>query len=215
MTLHASVDQRHSPFLTTGNALIGQPVFEFAELTELYSVDEIRQFALDRSPQSNTYTVGLSYSLSPRLQFNADMNETSIEATPASGGVFATPQSSYRYYSTNMVASSLFKEGDVTIIGVRFSDSDSSQVSSITIGSRYPFGRRWRVNPRLRVDRRERLAGGTVEWLYTPGLRIQYRRNQKFRLDLEAGKLYSQNESALSNQDRESYYINVGYQVFF
>jgi len=215
LSLHGSIDQRHSPFLSTGNALIGQPVFEFSQLLELIPVEEIRQLALDRSPLSTTYSIGVSSSLTPKLQINADANQTTTDATPESGGVFATPSTTYRYYSTSVVASSLFKEGDVTIFGARYSDSDTARVISQTIDTRYPFGRTWRINPRLRVDRRERLAETDYEWLYTPGIRVQYRRSQKFRIALEAGRQFSQRESFGIDLDRESYYINLGYQSFF
>lgn len=215
LTLHGSIDQRHSPFLSTGNALIGQPVLTFAELLEIYPADDIRQFALDRSPRSRTYTIGVSSPLTPKLQINADVNQTTVDATPESGGIAATPSTTYRYYATSVVASSLFKEGDVTIFGARYSDSDTARVISLTIDSRYPFGRTWRINPRFRVDRRERMNESEYEWLYTPGIRVQYRRSQKFRIALEAGKQFSQREAFGTDLDRESYYINLGYQSFF
>ena len=215
LTVHGSIDRRHSPFLSTGNALIGQPVATFSELLELLPVEEITQLGIDRSPLSTTYSIGVSSSLTPKLQINADANQTTTDATPESGGVFATPSTTYRYYSTSVVASSLFKEGDVTIFGARYSDSDTARVISLTIDTRYPFGRTWRINPRLRVDRRERLAETDYEWLYTPGIRVQYRRSQKFRIELEAGRQFSQRESFGIDLDRESYYINLGYQSFF
>lgn len=215
LTLHGSFDRRHSPFLSTGNALIGQPVVDFAQLTEFYPEDDIRQFGLDRSPISTTYTIGVSHSLTPKLQINADANQSMVDATPASGGVAATPESEYRYFSTTLVASSLLKEGDVSIIGIRYSDSDTTRVTSLTIDSRYPFGRTWRVNPRLRIDRRQGTTDSNSEWLYTPGIRVQYRRSQKFRVELEAGKQFSERDTAIANLDRESYFVNFGYQVFF
>ena len=215
LTVHGSIDRRHSPFLSTGNALIGQPVATFSELLELLPVEEITQLGIDRSPLSTTYSIGVSSSLTPKLQINADANQTTTDATPESGGVFATPSTTYRYYSTSVVASSLFKEGDVTIFGARYSDSDTARVISLTIDTRYPFGRTWRINPRLRVDRRERLAETDYEWLYTPGIRVKYRRSQKFRIELEAGRQFSQRESFGIDLDRESYYINLGYQSFF
>jgi hypothetical protein len=85
----------------------------------------------------------------------------------------------------------------------------------MTVDSRYPFGRTWRINARLRVDRRQLASDGSEQWLYTPGIRIQYRRSQKFRLEFEAGKLFSQLDSVSINQDRESYFVNLGYQAFF
>ncbi len=215
LSLHGSYDRRHSPYLSAGNALIGQPVLEFSDLLELFPVEELRQFGLDRSPLSTSVTIGLSHSLSPRFQINADFSQSTIESTPASGGVEATPANDYRYFSTSVVASSLLKEGDVTILTTRYSDSGNSQVISLLLDSRYPIRRSLRINPRLRVDRRQRLSSPDYEWLYTPAIRIQYRRSQKFRIDLEAGKQFSQHDALESNLDRESYFINVGYQVFF
>ena len=215
LSLHGSLDRRHSPFLRAGNALIGQPVLSFSELLEIYPEQEIRQFSLDRSPLSTTYTLGASYSLTPRIQMNANVSESTIDETPPSGGVAATPSTSYRYYHANFVASSLLKEGDVSIFGLRYSNSDTSSVTSMTIDTRYPFGRTWRVNPRLRIDRRQRVTDSSDEWIYTPGIRIQYRRSQKMRIQLEAGKQFARDNSTDIDRDRESYYVNLGYQLFF
>jgi tetratricopeptide (TPR) repeat protein len=215
LSLYGSYDRRHSPFLSTGNGLIGQPFETFSDLLEIYPEEDIRQFSIDRSPLSTTYTLGMSHSLSPKLQINADINETSVEETPESGGVPGTPATTFRYFATSIVASSMFKEGDVSIFGLRYSDSDSSRVMTLTLDSRFPFGKTWRVNPRLRVDRREGLADSSYEWLYTPAVRIQYRRTQRFRVELEAGKQFAQRESAAADTDRESFFVNLGYQVFF
>jgi len=217
LSIHGHIDRRGSPFLSAGNALIGQPVATFEELAVIYSEEELRQLGRDRTALSTTYTVGISYPLSPRLQLNVDASQSIMDATPASGGVAATEESTYSYYSGSLVASSVLKEGDVTIISARFSDSNTAEVVSLTFDSRYPIGRTWRINPRLRVDRRQRLADPNDEWLYTPGIRVQYRRSQKFRIELEAGKQFVQRDSGIAdlNLDRESYFINLGYQSFF
>ena len=215
LTLHGSIDRRRSPFLSTGNAIIGQPVNSFAELAVIFSEDELRQLSLDRSSVATTYSFGLSHSVTPRLQISADANQTNVSATPESGGVLATPQSTYRYYSANLTASSLLKEGDISILGLRYSTSDTTNVISVSLDTRLPIGEKFRINPRLRVDRRQTLADSSYEWLYTPGLRMQYRWNRKFRLELEVGKRFSERETNTINLDRESYFINLGYQAFF
>lgn len=215
LSLYGSYDRRHSPFLSTGNGLIGQPFETFSDLLQIYPEEEIRQFSIDRSPLSTTYTLGMSHSLSPKIQINADINETSVDETPESGGVPGTPATTFRYFATSIVASSLIKEGDVSIFGLRYSDSDTSRVMTLTLDSRFPFGKTWRINPRLRVDKREGLSDSSDEWLYTPGIRIQYRRSQRFRVELEAGKQFAQRETAAADTDRESFFVNLGYQVFF
>jgi tetratricopeptide (TPR) repeat protein len=214
-SIHGLVDRRGSPFMSVGNAIIGQPVLTFAELTSIFTEDELRQLGRDRTSMSTTFTLGVSYPLSPKLQINIDASQSEMEGTPASGGVLATEATSYNYYSANLVASSLFTEGDVTIVGARYSDSDTSQAISLSLDSRFPIGRSWRINPRLRVDRRNRLNFDNYEWLYTPGIRIQYRRSQKFRIELEAGRQYVQQDAALLDNDRESTFFNIGYQAFF
>jgi hypothetical protein len=217
LSLHGLVDRRGSPFLSASNALIGQPVATFEELAIIYGEEELRQLGRDRTALSTTYTVGLSYPVSPKLQLNVDASQSTMDATPASGGVFATDESTYRYYSGSVVASSILKEGDVTIVSARMSDSNSAKVVSLTFDSRYPIGRTWRLNPRLRVDRRQRVADPNDEWLYTPGIRVQYRSSQRFRIEFEAGKQFIQRDSGIPdlNLDRESYFINIGYQSFF
>lgn len=215
LTLHGSFDRRHNPFLSTGNAMIGQPVKSFAELLVLMTEQEIRQLSIDRTSLSNTYSFGISHSLTQRLQINADANHTTISATPDSGGVAATPQSTFRYYSANFTASSLIKEGDVAIFGLRYSESDTTKVIALNLDTRIPFGRSLRINPRIRVDRRQILSDSSYQWLFTPTIRIQYRQSQRFRFELEAGKRFSRREMSGVDLDRESYFFNVGYQAFF
>jgi hypothetical protein len=101
------------------------------------------------------------------------------------------------------------------MFGLRYSSSNSAQVTSLNIDSRFPIGAHWRINPRLRVDNRQILSDSSDEWLYTPGIRIQYRRSRKLRIELEAGKQFSQRELAGADLDRESYFLNLGYQMFF
>ncbi|MDH4125003.1 MAG: SPOR domain-containing protein, partial [Gammaproteobacteria bacterium] len=68
LNVSASIDQRHSPYLSSGSAMIGQPVQSFAELQVLFTEEEIRQLSLDRTPLASSYTTAVSYSVSPRLQ---------------------------------------------------------------------------------------------------------------------------------------------------
>ena len=215
LTVHGSLDRRRSPFLSTGNAIIGQPVNSFAELAVIFSEEELRQLSLDRSSIASTYSLGISKSLTPRITLNADANQTNVDATPESGGVLATPQATYQYYSTNLTASSLLKEGDVSILGLRYSISDTSKVISLSLDSRLPIGEKFRINPRIRIDRRERIAEPGYEWIFTPGIRMQLRWNRKFRMELEVGKQFIERETTILNLDREAYFINLGYQAFF
>lgn len=214
-TVTGLVDRRRSPFLNLGNALVGQQLQSFEDLRVLFTEEEIRQFALDRSPEVTTYSAGMSRPFTPKLQLNLNASLSTVDATPESGGVAATEKSDYSYYSADIVASSIFTEGDVGIVGLRYAVSDTTDVYSINIDTRFPIGRSWRINPRLRVDYREINSDQSTQWIYMPGLRLQYRMGRRIRLEFEAGKQFSVRDMGDSDLDRESYFVNAGYQFFY
>ena len=214
-TVTGILDRRRSPFLSLGNALVGQQLESFEELRLFFTEEEIRQFALDRSASTTTYTFGMSRPFSPKLSMNFNASISSIDATPESGGVTATPDSEYSYYSADVVASSLFTEGDVGILGFRYAVSGTTDVYSTTIDTRFPVGRGWRISPRLRIDYREINTDQSTQWIYTPGLRAQYRMGRHARFELQTGKQFSTREMARSDQDRESWFVYAGYQLFY
>jgi tetratricopeptide (TPR) repeat protein len=214
-TVTGLVDRRQSPFLSLGNAMMGQPVENFAELLVFFTEDEIRQFALDRSAVTTTYSVGMSRPFSPKLSLNLNASTSSVEGTPASGGVGATPDSEYSYYSADFVASSLFTQGDVGIMGFRYAVTQTTDVYSTMLDTRFPVGRKWRISPRLRVDYREIKTDGSKQWIYTPGLRVQFRPGRRVRLEFQGGMQFSTREMAAMDQERESWFVNIGYQYFY
>jgi len=197
------------------NALIGQPVLGFDDLLILYTEPEIQQLALDRAAMTTTMTLGIFQPLTPKIQINVNASQSTIEATPESGGIFATPESTYTYISTDFVGSSLIKEGDVTLLGLRYADSENTAVYSIHLDTRFPIGSYFRFNPRLRVDYREIKSDMSTQMIYTPGIRLQYRKDRRFRVELEAGMQFSSRDMANLTEDRESYFVNLGYQLLF
>jgi len=214
-TITGLVDKRQSPYLSLGNAMIGQFAEDFSNLTTLFTEEEIRQFALDRSASTTTVTLGLSKALTPKLQLGFNATQSTIEATPESGGVIANPEAEYSYYSVDLVASSLFSERDVSIFGLRYSESNNTNTYTLNLDSRFRIGRSWRIAPRLRIAYREIVSDASEQWIYTPGLRLEYRHGKKVRVELMAGKQFSVREMATADQDRESYYVSLGYQLFF
>jgi tetratricopeptide (TPR) repeat protein len=214
-TITGLVDRRQSPFLSLGNAMIGQQVEDFAELLIFFTEEEIRRFALDRSAVTTTYSVGMSRPFTPKLSLNLNASTSSVEGTPASGGVSATPDSEYSYYSADFVASSVFTEGDVGIFGFRYAVTETTDVYSTMLDTRFPVGRKWRISPRLRVDYREIKTDASEQWIYTPALRIQFRPGRRVRLEFQGGMQFSTREMATTDQERESWFVNLGYQYFY
>jgi hypothetical protein len=161
------VDYRNSPILASWNAIQGQSVDNLSDLAKLYSNSEIKQLAQDRTPRSTLASLGGSQQLTDRLQLALDVSASYLSDTPASGGVEAMASTGWEFsYYPQLVVSSLFTNGDVGTIGVRYFDGTLSDTWSLIINERYPITPQLRILPRVRVDWRNR--SGRDEFLPNP-----------------------------------------------
>ncbi len=216
MTINATIDYRQSPILTTRNAIQGQGVETIDELTTTFTEDELRQLAQDRTATSTSYTLGVAKPLSERFQVTGDVTMSNLGSTPTSAGVEGMPSTGDEFfYNLQLIGSNLLKEGDVTILGVRYSDTSTSNTTSLLVNSRYPVNSAWRVNPRVRLDYRENLTDESTQWTAAPSLLLDYRWRRKYRLEFEAGGEWSSRELVIGTEDSTAYYFNLGYRADF
>jgi hypothetical protein len=224
ISVNVLFDTRQSPILTTRNALIGQPVVTMDELLLRFTEDEIRQFAQDRTSQTETVTLGISRPLFDRFQINTDITVTETSATVPSGNVPELPASgSQIFFSTSLIGSSLFMDSDVNVLGLRYSSTRSSDTTLLTLDGRYPLRRGLRLNPRLRVSLRDNKLGGSEEWIAAPSFRMILRWKRHYRLEFEMGGLWStrkldpiMNPLAVdTTEDTSGYFVNLGYRADF
>lgn len=217
LTLNTVVDVRKSPLLTTRNALQSQTtVTSIDDLLKIYSEDEVRQLARDRTADSKTFTLGLSKPLTEKLQLSGDVTVTELGATAASGGVEAMPASGPDYfYNLQLTGSGLIKPGDIAIIGARYSTTSTSDVTSLTLNTRYPVNDKWRINPRLRIDYRDNTQSNTTQWVVSPTFRTEYRWQKRYHFELEAGGDWSNLQLTDTTDKSSAYYITLGYRIDF
>lgn len=216
ITLNALVDHRKSPFLTTRNALIGQPVEDIEDLLLTLSQDEIRDLALDRTGEMNAITLGLSTPVFERFQFNADVTMNDYDGTVASGGVAEVPDlGTEYYYSMNLIGSSLWKEGDSSILGLRYADGVNAATTLMFLETRLPITRGLRINPRMRLSYREFSRDDSTEWSVMPGIRVLYRVARRYTFELETGSEWSSRDLESDSADRNSFFIYAGYRADF
>lgn len=215
-TFNAMFDLRKAPYLTTETALVDQAAGSIQELLLTYSEGEIRQLALDRSGAMQSLALGVAVPLSERFQVSADFTASSYDGTPASGGADATPDSgsmSYAYLS--LVGTSLLREGDVSVLGLRYSDSGDWRTAGVLLDTRFPLTPALRLNPRLLVSRREIPAGDKTELLVTPGLRLLWRIARRYQVELEAGSHFGSDDTGGESSSPSGYYLNLGYRADF
>ena len=211
-TVAVNYDHRKSPGISTRNALIGQQVRSFDQLFGLFSAAEIARLARDRTAESDTYTVSLSRQFGERWQWSTDLSSLSISATPASGGVEATPATGTDLiFSTQALGYGLFGRGDVSSLGFQYQAGDATDTISLGLYAQLPLSRGWLITPRLRVDQRQFHLDGSTQLLYSPGLRTELRL-QNLSLELEAGAEIGQRTLDDASADTTRYYFSLGYR---
>jgi hypothetical protein len=216
VTVNATIDYRKSPILTTRNAIQGQGVETLEEIRSRFTVDEIRQLAEDRTADSRSYTLGMSRPLNERFQISGDVTLSEFGSTPASGGVEALPSTGIEsFYNLQLIGSNLLKDGDITIFGLRYSDTSTSKTTSASINERYPLTNAWRINPRLRIDYRQNESIATDQWTGAPSVLMDYLWRKRYRFELETGGEWSTRELVAGSEDTMSYYVYLGYRADF
>lgn len=211
-----TIDYRNSPLLTSSNAIQGQSVDVIGQLKNKFTSDQIFQLAEDRTPKSQTYIVGATHPINDTFQLNADVTVTRLEKTTASGGVDASARTGLDFfYSTTLIASSLFKEGDTATTGINYSDTTNSDTISWTTNLRYPVNQKLRINPRFRLDSRENLDT-SEELIFRPELRIVYRVKRSLSLELEMGGEWTELDPVEGPSEQTlEYFVLFGYRADF
>lgn len=215
-TINISTDYRLSPILTSSNALQGQTASTIDALLLTFTEDEIRQLAQDRTATSRTYTLGLTHSFNEKLQVSGDLTISKFSGTPTSGGVLGYEGTDYEfYYSLQFIGSSLIKEGDIAIIGLRYSDTSTSSTYSVNINTRYPITNNLRVNPRFLVDYRTVNDSSREQLKFRPLVRLEYRWKRRYNFEVEGGMEFSTDETSTTVDDRRGYFLTIGYRIDF
>ncbi len=228
LTLHGRYQGGAGPFLTTRNAIIGQPVNTVAALLESYTEGQVRTLARNRTAQVRSGSAGVSAQLSPRWHLTADINYDEYGSTVSSGGVAAFPASGPQYvYSGQLLGSSLFKAGDTVLFELRHLQSRDRDANTAIFDWRLPYGDRLRINPRLAITRQDKYqnaTGVTEQWIANPMLRLFYSWRRTWRIEFEIGGHLSDQDllpalptpvTPTASLESKGYYLQLGYWMDF
>lgn len=213
-TLNFIADYRMSPALTTNNALIGQPVTTMEELKLLYSDDEIYQLARDRTAQYKSISLSASTLLGKDYQLNGDITYSNLGETVASGGVPASVATGNDlFYNLSLVATNFFTDNDLTIFGLRYSDTDFYQTTQVNFSSNFNFSRDLRINPRLVYEVRDSTVNSSTRTVWLPRLVANYRVTRNFKLELDTGYRTADTTATTTTtaSTEEDFYFYFGY----
>jgi hypothetical protein len=196
LTLNGRFNAGAAPFIATRNAVIGQSAVTIERMLDTYSEPQLRRIARDRTAQAEQATIGMSRPLLDRFQVNADAGYYAFDETVASAGIVALPSARQTFVQLQFVGSSLFKDGDTALFGLRHTVSRAATNDTLTFDVRLPTHGRVRLNPRLVVGQRSDAARGSDQWITAPMMRLQMRWPRRHQLELELGVRESTRELA-------------------
>jgi len=228
LTVHGRYRGGAAPFLTTRNALIGQPVNTIGELFADYSEGQVRHLARNRTAEERSGSAGLSAALTPRLQLKADVAWLEYTETVASGGVAAFPGTGPQLsWGGHLLGSGFFRAGQLFLVGYRHDETREADTDTVFVDLRQPVGERLRIQSRLDVSQRianQDPAGDIDQWIANPMLRLAYDWQRRYRIEFEVGGQWSNRKfpPALTPPlieddtiEQSDYYLQLGYTLDF
>ena len=97
-----SFDRRRSPYITTRNALIGQPFEELSDLEQELVDLSLKDLASDRTATTTSVRAGWNRRLSSRWEFTTDVLASELSSTDSSQNVVGFDARQDMYYSMQL-----------------------------------------------------------------------------------------------------------------
>lgn len=214
--LHAGLDYRKTPYLSTWTALQGQRYLTLYDMLRYHTLDEVERFALDRTALYRAASIGYSRPLSERFQISLDATITNIEGTVASGGVDATPSTGDEYfYSAQLIGNNVTTEGDLFIAGARFADLADTDHYILDLSARYPLIDGLKVSPRLRLSYITGDDSDLEEYSILPSVLLNYYLTRDFALELEVGADWRTRTENMVTETETELFFTIGYRYDF
>ena len=199
-----------SPRLSLQNALIGQDADTIEELEETFSLAEIEDLAVDRT--SKVTTLGLTYygPLNETWNLSAFGTLYHTSGTPASGGVDAVEAEGVRSYAgVRVIGSSVLRERDQVGFGLRYSNSDDSNLYVADADMRYPVTGSLTVRPRVRVGYRDNTGPGNEKFII-PSINARHNFDRRTSLQVEVGGRWSEETTATTRRRQNELFLTTG-----
>ncbi len=215
-TLQAAADYRRAPYISTENALQGQPFLTLYDMLRLHTTEEVERFALDNTPTYKSATLGFSRPIASDLQINLDATVSEMSAPAAlNGAVTASSADPEIYASAQIMSTNFVTNGDMYIAALRFADRADSNLYVIDLSARYPLTDSFRINPRLRLGYREGQETDLTEYSVLPSLLLNYYWTRDLNLEIEAGANWTERRIGQVEESETEFFFTGGYRYDF
>ena len=214
--LNMSYDYRNSPLLSTENAIQGQLVSSIGQLLNIFSKNQVEDFAEDRTAVNKTFSFGLSKPISENYQISGDVRVSKLSSTKSSGGVIANPATDTEFdYTAQFTGFNILKQGDLALVTLNYAQLTNSDSSTITFNTRYPFTRAFRINPRFRFRHRKNHSDGSTVLSYRPSIQTTYRIKRYLQLEAEWGAEWANTDLNGGVDRTRDMFVFLGYRLDF
>jgi tetratricopeptide (TPR) repeat protein len=217
-----TIDIRRVPYLSTSNALQGQPFTTMNEMLAMFTEDEVRQLALDRTALSRTFTIGGSKQLNGFLdgygqyQLSGDFTLNTTTSTPGSAGVPSLTGTGNNYFlGGQFIGNGIFRRGDAAILSMRFGYTNVTRDIAVSLDTRFPFTRNLRLNPRFQYLRRTGNQNGNLLRTTRFSAKMDYRIKNRLTLEGEIGIDDTNDEASGFTTTSKSLFYYLGYRWDF
>jgi len=214
--LRVGADYREAPYLTSWNAIRGQPYGTLYDLLKAYTQADVQQMAIDRTATYQSSTVGYSRPLTDNLQLNLDFTQAHINGTISSYNVNGTPDMGDEfYYSAQLVGTSLFKQDDLYTAALRYSDLKDSHNYALNLSTRYLITDDMRVQPRLVGGYTEGKNAPYSEYTVLPSILFNYALTKDLNFEVEVGERWTWRTQGTSKIQENEFLITAGIRLDF
>jgi hypothetical protein len=213
-TINATLDRRNRPLTGRQQKYLQQSMKVTEGWNWILPSDRLAHHTGDGSGEVSTLAVGLSHALSQRIKLSSDfavldtMNDTIVDAA-------TTDRSSEYFYHLKLTGKDLVIPGDSSKFDLRHNVTETGRTTTAAIDTKYAINRFWNVMPKLRADYTSPLLENSPQWVASPAVKMEYRRNELFGFQIEAGGKWSTGADSTADDSGSSYFMNMKYQAKF
>jgi hypothetical protein len=214
--IRAGADYRMAPYLTTWNALQGQPFTTLYDLMKIYNQSQLQQMALDRTATYQSANLGYTRSLTDKIQLNLDFTQAHINGTITSYNVTGIPDAGDEfYYAAQLVGSSLFTDGDLYTASFRYSNLKESDNFAVDLSTRYPVIEDLKIGPRVVGVYSQGKSSNWNEYTVIPSVLIDYFLRKDLNLEIEIGERLTWRSQGTTRTAENELLITAGFRYDF
>jgi hypothetical protein len=214
LSLNTHLEYRNSPFLTLGNALIGQGADSISSLRNSFSSGTMRDLAEDRTATSKTFNVGATYRFTDAYEVMGSWTATELSGTDTSGGVIGQQSTGFEFsYFAQLVAYELLQSRGVSTIGLAVFDGDRYNRYALQLNGRYVIFPKLRINPIVRLELQD-VNGNDDLLTFVPRMRIDYTLGPVV-IDIDIAYELRRNLGSGLRPDEHGYSLYTGIRVDF